>query len=255
MAHGLTGDTYVPFRAIYFDLGSTLIYFDENWDEIFKQANIALGQNLNFLGVDVEPSFLSEEFSRRLNIYYEKREIDLIEHTTEFVLRDLLESVGYPNANDELVRSGLDAFYSTFQPHWQVEKDAHSTLKSLKALGYRVGMITNAGDVKDVNNLVDRAGLRPYFDRIWISADVGVRKPHPRIFEISLDSMNIRPKEAVMVGDSLNADILGANNIGMASIWITRRADPVENDKFRARVYPEEVVTTLSELPSLLANW
>lgn len=67
--------------------------------------------------------------------------------------------------------------------------------------------------------------------------------------------MNVRPKESVMVGDALNADILGANTIGMSSIWITRRADRVENDKFRTRVYPEEVITSLGELPSLLANW
>lgn len=255
MSHGHSGDIYVPFRAIFFDLGNTLIYFDHNWNEVFEQATLALGQNLNFLGVEVEPSILASEFGQRMNIYYEKREIDLIEHTTEFVLKDLLEAVGYPNAKDELVRSGLDAFYSSFQPHWQVEKDSISTLKSLKAMGYRVGLISNAGDARDIHMLVDRNGLRPYFDRIWISADVGVRKPHPRIFEIALDSMYVRPKEAVMVGDSLNADILGANNIGMASIWLTRRADPVENDKFRARVYPEEVITTLTELPSLLANW
>jgi len=254
MAHG-SSDIFVPFRAIYFDLGSTLIYFDDNWNEILEQANLALGQNLNFLGVEVEPQVLAAEFGRRVKIYYEKRDIDLIEHTTEFVLRDLLESMGYANVADDIVRPGLDAFYSTFQPHWQLEKDTHSTLKSLKAMGYRLGMITNAGDEKDVKTLIERARLADFFDRIWISADVGVRKPHPRIFEIALDSMNVRPKEAVMVGDSLNADILGANNVGMSSIWITRRADPEENDQFRARVYPEEVITSLGELPSLLANW
>lgn len=255
MSHGQSGDAYVPFRAILFDLGNTLLYFDDDWDEIHQQAILSLGQNLNFLGVEVEPGILAAEFDRRVKIYYEKREIDLIEHSTEFVLRDLLESVGYPNARDDLVRSGLDAFYSTFQPHWQLEKDTIPTLKSLKAMNYRVGLISNAGDASDVNTLIDRAGIRSYFNRIWISADVGVRKPHPRIFEIALDSMYVRPKEAVMVGDSLNADILGANTIGMSSIWITRRADPAENDKFRTRVYPEEVITSLSELPSLLANW
>lgn len=255
MAHGLTGDKFVPFRVIYFDLGNTLLYFDENWDEVHQQAVLALGQNLNFLGVDIEPGILAAEFDRRVKIYYEKRDIDLIEHTTAFVLRDLLESVGYSNPQDELIRSGLDAFYSTFQPHWQLEKDTIPTLKSLKAMSYRIGLITNAGDALDVNTLIDRAGIRSYLDRIWISANVGVRKPNPRIFEIALDSMNVRPKEAVMVGDSLNADILGANTIGMSSIWITRRADRAENDKYRTRVYPEEVITTLAELPSLLANW
>ncbi len=255
MSRGLTGDIYVPFRAIFFDLGNTLLYFDDNWNEIQQQAILSLGQNLNFLGVEVEPGILAAEFEKRIKIYYEKRDVDLIEHTTEFVLRDTLESVGYPNAQDDLVRSGLDAFYSTFQPHWVLEKDTISTLRSLRAMSYRLGLITNAGDAKDVNTLIDRAGIRSYFDRIWISATVGVRKPHPRIFEIAVDSMNVKPKESVMVGDALNADILGANTIGISSIWITRRADRVENDKFRTRVYPEEVITTLEELPSLLANW
>jgi len=252
---GATKGFHELFRVVFFDLGSTLIYFDGDWEETFAHANLALGQNLNFLGVDVEPNILAAEFDRRIKIYYEKREIDLIEHTTEFVLRDLLDAVGFHNVQDDLIRSGLGAFYSTFQTHWRVEPDAIPALTGLKAMGCRLGLITNAADVSDVHILVDRAGLKPYFDRIWISASVGVRKPHPRIFEIALDSFNVKPKEAAMVGDSLNADILGANNVGIASIWLTRRADPKENDKYRTRVYPDEVITRLSELPSLLANW
>lgn len=252
---GGSKDVHHMFRVVFFDLGNTLIYFDGDWDEVFDLATLSLGQNLNFYGVDIEPKVLAAEFNERVKIYYIKREIDLIEHTTEFVLRDMLEAVGHRNITDDLVRAGLGAFYSTFQPHWNVEPDAIPTLTSLKAMGCRLGLISNAGDIQDVHTLVDRAGLQPYFDRIWVSATVGVRKPHPRIFEIAMDSMNTRPKEAVMVGDTLNADILGANNVGMASIWITRRADPKENEKYRLRVYPEEVITSLTELPSLLANW
>ena len=255
MSRGDSRDGFVRFRVVFFDLGSTLIYFDGNWNEVLEQAAQALGESLTYIGVEANPKVLAVEFSRRLKIYYEKREKDLVEHTTEFVLRDLLDSLGYTNPHEDVIRTGLDTFYATFHPHWRAEEDAHSTLASLKGVNYRLGLISNAGDVKDVQTLVDRFSLRPFFDHIIISAKVGVRKPHPRIFEIALDTFNVHPNEAVMVGDELPHDILGANNTGIASIWVTRRADMALNKPYRTRVYPEEVISSLSEIPSLLSNW
>jgi len=243
------------FRVIFFDLGNTLIYFDGSWDDTLERAAMALGQSLTFVGIESEPSILAEEFKQRLLIYYEKREKDLIEHSTEFVLRDLLESIGYTNVHDDVIRTGLDTFYGTFQPHWKVESDARETLARLRTMGYRLGLISNAGDTADVQTLIDRAELRDYFDHIFISAKIGVRKPHHRIFEIALDTFHIRPGEAVMVGDALNHDILGANNTGIASVWLTRRANKAVNDQFKARVYPDEILFNLEELPSILSNW
>jgi len=243
------------FKAIFFDLGSTLIYFDTSWETILNQANLALGQALKTAGVNIDPIQLAADFNWRMQKYYAQRSHDYVEHTSEFVLTEMLNTYGLPEIKPEWARLGLDAFYSTFQEHWQVEPDAISTLARLRGVGYKLGLISNASDAEDVNTLIDKTGLRPYFDRIWISAKVGVRKPHPRIFEIALDSLHCSPKEAIMIGDTLNADILGALNVGMSSIWITRRADMLENNEYKLSVVPDEIITTLDELPLLLANW
>jgi putative hydrolase of the HAD superfamily len=243
------------FKALFFDLGSTLIYFDTSWEAVLNQANFALGQQLHQSGVNLDVNQLAADFNWRMQKYYAQRSSDFQETTSEYVLTEMLRSYGLPEVKPEWVRQGLDAFYKQFQEHWQVEADALSTLGRLRAVGYKLALVTNAGDAKDVQTLIDKCGLRPYFDRIWISANVGVRKPHPRIFELALDSMHCNAKEGLMIGDTLNADILGAINIGMASIWITRRADMLENNEYRRSIVPDETIATLDELPLLLANW
>jgi putative hydrolase of the HAD superfamily len=100
--------------------------------------------------------------------------------------------------------------------------------------------------------LVDEAELRPYFEVILSSAALGIRKPHPRIFEIALEALETQPSRAAMIGDTLGADILGANNAGMFSIWVTRRADVPANRAHSDTIKPDAVIRALGELPDLL---
>jgi FMN phosphatase YigB (HAD superfamily) len=66
-----------------------------------------------------------------------------------------------------------------------------------------------------------KLGLLAYFDsrHIAISADLGVRKPNPAIFSYALDALHMRSEEAIMVGDSLYADIFGAKELNMIAVW------------------------------------
>ena len=81
----------------------------------------------------------------------------------------------------------------------------------------------------DLGPAVAEAGLAGAFDVLVSSAWAGARKPHPRIFEYALEHLGIEPKEAVMVGDSLRADVEGAKTLGIKAVW--RRppvGEPVE---------------------------
>jgi FMN phosphatase YigB (HAD superfamily) len=64
-------------------------------------------------------------------------------------------------------------------------------------------------------------GLLNYFDprKMAISADLGIRKPAPGIFLYALDALSVAPEQAVMVGDSLTADVAGAQDAGIFAIW------------------------------------
>jgi putative hydrolase of the HAD superfamily len=84
------------------------------------------------------------------------------------------------------------------------------------------------------------------------SAACGIRKPNPRIFQIGLEKWGLSSTEAVMVGDTLGADILGAINASIFSIWITRRADSPGNRDHLDTIVPNAEIASLSQLPKLL---
>ena len=99
---------------------------------------------------------------------------------------------------------------------------------------------------------MDKAGICPYFDQVLTSAALGIRKPDPRVFQPLLDRWGLPPERVAMVGDTLGADILGARNAGLFSIWIKRRADTPANRAHADTIRPDATINQLSDLPALL---
>lgn len=240
--------------AVIFDLGNTLLYFDTAWPEVLSQADIVLFDRLQAAGLDLDAREFLATFRTRLDEYFRERETEFIEYTTQYVLRLLLAECGYPDVPDSVLRPALDAMYAVTQAHWQPEPDAIPTLQVLKEQGYRIGLISNAADDRDVQTLIDKAGIRPYLEGVLTSAAEGIRKPNPRLFTRLLKEWGIPPQRAAMVGDTLGADILGARNAGMFSIWITRRADTPANHAHADTIHPDAAISTLAELPGLLGR-
>jgi 2-haloalkanoic acid dehalogenase type II len=241
------------YHAALFDLGNTLIYFDSDWPEVLPEAEQALRQSLQSTGIELASTGFYKKLDARLQAYYAERETEFLEYTTLYVIRSLLAEMGYPAVTEATLRQAVAAMYAVSQAHWQPEVDAVPTLQALRQRGYRLGLVSNAGDDQDVQTLVDKAQLRPYFDVILTSAAQGIRKPNPRIFHTALQALGECPPEnAVMVGDTLGADILGAQNTGMTSIWITRRANSAANQAHLDTIQPDISVNTLSELLEVL---
>jgi HAD superfamily hydrolase (TIGR01549 family) len=241
------------FAVVLFDLGSTLIYFNADWTRIFPESTDRLLDTLRISGLELEEALFLASFQEQIRAYYVERETEFIEYTTAYILRRVLSDFGYPDPAEALLRSALAEMYAVTQQYWKVEADAHHTLDLLKRDGYRLGLISNAGDDADVQRLVDNAGIRPYFDVILTSAAQGIRKPNPRIFWTALEELDANPSQAAMVGDTLGADILGAKNAGIYSIWITRRASTPANLAHQDTIRPDAIIATLDELPVLLS--
>jgi HAD superfamily hydrolase (TIGR01493 family) len=231
-----------------------LIYFDGAWLEIRPRAAEALYLSLQDSGLDLNKEEFIENFLASLDKYHQEREIQLVELTTYKLLRQVLRDWGYPGAPDEVVRSALEAMYAVTQALWIPEEDALPTVRDLNAAGYRLAMISNAGDDADVQFLIDKAGLRAYFEIILTSAEQGIRKPDPRLFHTVLDFWGYTPAQVAMVGDTLNADILGARDAGIFSIWITGRTNTAANLDSIESIHPDATISTLSELPALLLS-
>jgi HAD superfamily hydrolase (TIGR01662 family) len=240
-----------PIRLVIFDLGSTLIYEKDNWDPFFPRADEALWEELRGAGVTIEPAELYNGLTSLFSVYYEQHRGDLNEPTTIGVLDKLLQDRGL-RLQRESLRSAVGAMFAVTQENWLPEQDAISTLASLRQNGFRIGLISNASDDDNTQALIDKGRLRPYLEHIVSSAAFGKRKPHPDIFASVLQHFEIPAAQAVMVGDDYEADILGANGVGMQSIWITRRAYDKTPDMSRGA--PTAVVSSLSEIPNLLTD-
>lgn len=128
----------------------------------------------------------------------------------------------------------------------------HETLRLLQQGGLKLAIVSNAADSANVQRLIDNAALRPYFDPIIISANVGVRKPNPRIFDPVLKTWGFATNEVVVIGDTLGADILGAKNAHMKNIWVTMQADTPYNTAHRETILPDAVCDSLDQLPAIL---
>jgi HAD superfamily phosphatase (TIGR01668 family) len=239
-------------KAVIFDLGNTLLYFDGDWQEVFSRADQGLFECLVGAGLDLDKDAFTTTFRHRLAEYHHQRELDYKEHSTYWILEDTLSELGYQDIDNAILRDGLIAMYAASQEFWTPEEDLLPMMEQLKASGYRIGLLSNAGDDKDVQMLVDKGNIRPYLEYVLTSAAGGIRKPDSRIFELAIQMFGLSADEVVMVGDTLGADILGANRMGIYSIWVTRRADTPANRELQKTIKPDAVIETLADLPDLL---
>ena len=226
------------------------MYERAGWEAVNAHADEALTNYLRSEGLELNLSSFPREFRNRLSKYFRQREKDLLETTYSFVLRDVLSDKGYGDVPDHVLRNALDRLFAITQTNWVLEQDALPTLQKLELDGYRMGLISNAGDDQDVQQLARRFGIDGYFDFILTSAACSYRKPHPRIFELALSNWYFLPSEAVMVGDNLDADIRGAQNAGLFTAWITRRAG--SRPEHLSSVRPSASLASLAELPAIL---
>ncbi len=97
--------------------------------------------------------------------------------------------------------------------------DALDTLLTLKARGYKLGVITNGAPLAQRRKL-DFSGLLPLFDAVLVGGEEGVPKPHPAIFRRAAARLGLRPDRCVMVGDHAKNDLCAAQAVGMKTVFI-----------------------------------
>jgi putative hydrolase of the HAD superfamily len=118
------------------------------------------------------------------------------------------------------------------------------TLARLRRHGLAVGIVSNI-DEDQVAHLLDAAALRPHVDWALSSEQAGACKPDGRIFATALARAGCAPAEALFVGDSVEADVAGANAAGLRSVLLWHRDDRPPPD---GPVRPHHLVRTIPEL-------
>ena len=230
-------------RGVIFDLGSTLIYSesDHQWGRLLPRMQQDLLRYLQAHGYALEPRAFLNRLAANYAVFDQQRQTDWVEYTMTFVLTQTLAELGAPAPAPAVIAEALQAYYAHSETQWRVMPGAHATLDQLRRAGLRLGLISNAGDDANVQRLV--------------SAAVGLRKPNPQIFALALHAWGLPPAECVMVGDTLGADILGAQLAGLRHVWLTAHADHPANAAHRGQIVPEMEVAGLPELLPVLRAW
>jgi len=256
-------------QAVLFDLDDTLLWDNKSVKEAFR-ATCKIAEEK--YGVD--PEKLEEavrEEARELYSNYETYEFTKTiginpfeglwgdfhdEHHEQF--QKMKEIV--PGYRKEAWRRGLnrlgvadEAFSEELAEQFPVERQKHPYLyeESLRVLDglkddNRLVLLTNGSPYLQNKKLEMTPELVPHFDEIVISGAFGRGKPDPSIFEHTLEKLGIQKEHAVMVGDNLNTDILGATRVGIKAVWINRE------DKERSEIVPDYEIQHLEELYPIL---
>jgi HAD superfamily hydrolase (TIGR01549 family) len=239
----------VKYKAVLFDLGSTLINYDNNsWDELGRRGCTAAGKLLDGMTPEpISPERLWEDFHYAVDLMFENhsddlKEIDLYEVTTR-----ILAKLGIVS-QDGLINRFVDTYYQPITTQITLIPGASEILKKLRESGSKIGLVSNTVfPAKFHRAEMTRFGILPFFDFTIFSSEIGFRKPKIDIYLKALELAGSKPDETIFVGDRLVEDVGGPQSVGIKGILkITDGRD------YSAPVTPYKTIHELSELDSIL---
>jgi len=224
-------------RAVTFDFGGTLATGKLDV-ETYREG---LLNYLHSLGYGISGASLREAISGMLS-KLERVQAKNLELKFEEVYAGVLSKLDIP-PREEFVDHIYQLYSENF--HSEIVPGAERVLEVLHTK-YKLAVVSNA-----TSNLCRRIlkenGLDKFFQVIVISRDLGIRKPDPRIFRYTLEKLQVKPDEAVHMGDSVEEDIIGAKRTGMRAIWIK---DEDEENSGEA----DRVIHAITELPRTIES-
>ncbi|MCH3884275.1 YjjG family noncanonical pyrimidine nucleotidase [Tenacibaculum aquimarinum] len=203
-------------KHVFFDLDHTLWDFDKNskltFQEVFTKLEIPIEIN----------RFLEVYIPINLNYWRLFREEKVSKSKLRYGrLKDSFNALEY-DISDDIINEIAD-LYIEYLPNYNYLIEGTLDLLDYLKSKYQMHIITNGFD--EVQHLkIKKSGLNSYFDKIITSESVGVKKPNSRIFEFAIQQASTNPQESIMIGDSYEADVLGALEFGMMAIHCNFKA-------------------------------
>lgn len=211
-------------RAVFFDVGNTLLFPYPSVSEVCRQVLLEAGHVHDLSAIDALMPLVDEYYEDRYradDTFWTNEE----ETSSVWVgmYSVLCRQLGIEDEAPTIARRVYDEFGRA--DRWKVHDDVEPAMRRLKARGMALGVISNWD--RRLVGLLDGLGLGELLDTVVSSADVGLRKPDPRIFELACERLGVRPQEAAHVGDHHYADVLGAQTAGMLAVLVSRHDDGV----------------------------
>lgn len=207
-----------PLRAVFLDVGETLMRPNPSWEHVYAIA-------FEEFGIEIDVEALREALHHAyrhggwgLETGFEATEEATYRRVVE-IDQLALDELGLHDLPDAFFRRLGELFMVT--SHWHVFPDVVPALEQLRARGLTLGAVSNW--VWTLPELLHSLDLVRLLDFVVPSARVGYEKPHPEIFRHALERAGVEPGEALHVGDHLDADVAGARGVGIGAVLLDRR--------------------------------
>jgi len=198
-------------KHVFFDLDHTLWNFEANskksYEYIFKQNNLKIDLNK-----------FSEIYEPINNNYWKLyREEKVTQKELKYArLKETFDAINY-KISDKKILLLADEYLDNLPNYNELFEGTIELLNYLKPK-YKLHIITNGFHEIQKTKLTN-SKINHFFDRVITSESVLVKKPNPKIFFHALKITKAKTYESVMIGDNLEADIYGAKNIGLTTIY------------------------------------
>jgi putative hydrolase of the HAD superfamily len=177
------------------------------------------------------------------------------DHQRSGTLEDLLREVGIEPSGPRHERA-LVAYHEFWAPHTLIDPDVPPLLTALRALGLRIGVLSNTLWTRHHHEEVFRRdGVLDLIDGAVYTSEIEWTKPHPEAFRAAMAAVDVDdPARVVFVGDRPYDDVHGAKQVGMRAVLVPHSAIP-ENQKGHIEGDPDAVVQRLSDLLPVVDAW
>ena len=217
------------YDAVTLDMGFTLVNLDSGYDRMLLTMARDAGHNLALDDIRAAQHVFWQEFNAEDATRTWEPTIVNDDAIGQEIDRRICEKLGITDATF-LAEVRLRARRAFHDPTtFTVFPEVCETLKSLRRTVPRLGILSNWG--WHLPELCEQLGLAPYFDFIVVSARVGCSKPNPCIFREMLRQAGTSPERTLHVGDSLSADVRGAQAVGITGVLVDR-AGTVQSDGY-----------------------
>lgn len=225
-------------KGIIFDYGGTLDTGGDHWSEIIWSAYEASGIAVDKAEFREAYVYAERELARVRHILPEHNFLDMLRIKMRIELQWLSENGFFAPAEID-AKSEETAQYCYKSARASVEK----AVPVLEALSQKYPLVLVSNFYGNVESVLDDFGIRKYFRKIIESAVVGVRKPDPKIFELGVEALGLKPEETLVIGDSYKKDIVPAESIGCKVLWLKGKGWTAEED---AVMHPD-IISSLDD--------
>lgn len=225
-------------KGVIFDYGGTLDTGGDHWSEVIWSAWQKAGVLVDKVVFREVYVYAERELARTLHILPHHNFNDLLDIKMQIELQRLTELGQFsPEEIEPKAKEIASLCYASAKESVEKAKPV------LEALSKRWPMVLVSNFYGNIETVLKDFGIDGYFKKIIESAVVGVRKPDPKIFELGVEALGLKPEEVIVFGDSYSKDIVPAEKAGCQVFWLKGKGWTAEED---AQMHPN-IIESLDE--------